>query len=116
MLGTISEPQSRDTTPNSLLVPCLLVSSALALLVVIITFPTVPGHSCLSKGSGALNFSREGRTGEAGIEGAGDVPTAEQLCRLQQAPAVSHEVPHHEVLFPRLPRILRVYHFRPPPL
>ncbi len=106
---------SRQAKGRRLLFPYLLAASALALLVVIIRFPALSAHSSVNRNTGAWNVSKESKAAEAGIEGAGEVPTIERYCRVRELRAERHEVPDLEIPFAKLPRVLRIHYFRPPP-
>lgn len=99
-----------------LLSRCLLFSGILVILMLFVALPTTPVNTYLSSSNCVWHISKASRASEVGIEGAGVIPTADQRFQLQEPNLEGAALFSPVMPFPTLPRLLRVYHFRPPPL
>ena len=96
---------------------CALVSGALLLLIAFGAFAVTPLHPYFSGSASAWHVSKASKSGEAGVEGAGDIPAAaDQPQLLLEASSEGTPIPDPEVPFLMLPRLLHSHFFRPPPL
>ncbi len=99
-----------------LLLRCFLLASALALLAAVVTFPVAPVRTYVNQNQAVRHSSKANKAGETGIEGAGEIPSTNEWTRLSEPSTESAARPDQELILSKLPRILRAYHFRPPPL
>ncbi len=96
---------------RGLLAFCSLVFFASSL-----AFSMAPAHPYLKGHSRGYHCSRLDRSSEAGVEGAGEIPSPDRppvlLVSVTESPrSVGLLSPS-----PKVPRLLRFYYFRPPPL
>ncbi len=92
-----------------------LVVCALVALALVVSISIAAAQAYPNIGNSAGHFSKASKASEAGIEGAGEVETANQPVQLCDPLSVSVPVPIRRVFLQKLPRALRALHFRPPP-
>ncbi len=93
----------------------LIFSCSLLLLAAIFTFPVPATHTYLNQSSGSWH-GKVNKSAETGSEEVSDNPNANEPVQLQEPHKEGGLLLDQEVILPKLPRILRAYHFRPPPL
>ncbi len=95
---------------------CVLVSSALLLLIAFGAFTARPVNPYVSSGSNAWHVSKASKSAEPGVEGAGEIPAlAHHPQLIQDSSSEGTPLPDPEVHFLMLPRLLHTHYFRPPP-
>ncbi len=113
---TVQEAQNNHCRLLRLFFRSLLVLCFLSFLISSVALSIGPAHPYVKGRSRTSHLSKISRTIEAGIEGASEFPPADRpLGTLEKRPVsaffISLEIP-----FPKVPRLLSFYHFRPPPL
>ena len=116
MFNSNSGLESRKRGIVCLIFRSLLVFCALAFFVSSVALSVGPAHPFLKGKSRSSHFSRINKTSEPGVEGVGKITTDDRPPRFLEPRFESSFRLSMELLCPTVPRLLRCYYFRPPPL
>ncbi len=98
-----------------LLFRTLLALCSLAFFISSIAVSIAPSHPYLKGSSRSSHFSRVNRTGEPGVEGAGEIASADRPSGFLEPRPERAAFSGWENPSPKALRLLRFYYFRPPP-
>ena len=115
MLGSSGDCHGRKWRDTLSAVRRLLAMCALSVLALAVAISIAAAYAYPNAGNSPWQFSKAGKTSEAGIEGAGEIFITQKPAPLYDPHFESGSLPPHEPHIQKLPELLRAYHFRPPP-